>query len=133
MPTATRYTHTFVIMYSSGLPPSLALSGCCSADGVPNRSGQVFTFSEFKRLLKTPWDPEGAFLFPEFLVRRFIAYSFLLGALRSVQMERFRLAGLRNCSHYRDHRDVNNFNRPMVKSVYTKPQRGQERQREQGR
>ena len=91
---------------------------CCSSVGAPNRTGQVFSFQEFKLLLMTDWIEDGAYNYVEFLQRRFVAFCFLLGALRSCQMDRFRAAGLANCSYYRDHRDVNNFKRPMVKSVY---------------
>ena len=86
--------------------------------GAPNRTGQVFSFQEFRQLLTTDWIEDGDYNYVEFLQRRFVAFCFLLGALRSCQMDRFRTAGLANCSYYRDHRDVNNFKRPMVKSVY---------------
>jgi hypothetical protein len=66
------------------------------------------------------WDEDGEYNYADFLQRRFVVFCFLLGALRSCQMDRFRAAGRKNCSFYRDHRDINNFKRPMVKSVYTK-------------
>ena len=90
----------------------------CSAVDAPNRAGKVFTFEEFKTLLTTGWNPDGEYSYPEFVVRRFIAFSFLLGAMRSVQMDRFREGGLAGCRKYAD-RDASGFLRPMVVSTYT--------------
>ena len=84
----------------------------------PNRAGKVFTFAEFKTLLTTAWDPDGEYSYPEYLVRRFISFCFLLGALRSVQMERFRSGGLAGCRKYVN-RDAGGFRRPMLVSTYT--------------
>ena len=91
---------------------------CCSAKDAPNRAGRVFTFTEFKRLLTTSFDPNGDYHYPDFLLRRFTCYCFLLGALRSVQFERFRNQGLQGCRTFAN-RDAGGLLRPMTVATYT--------------
>ena len=64
-----------------------------SAADAPNK-GSVFAFEEFKVLTTTLFDPELGIPFPEWLSKRFMAISLLLGALRSEQFCRFRKGGL---------------------------------------
>ena len=75
-----------------------------SAQDAPNR-GAVFKFEEFRQLVTTTWSPDCSVSFPVFILKRFMAVTYLLGALRSKQFERFRSGGLEAIEYLRDNRD----------------------------
>lgn len=56
--------------------------------------GFVFNFEEFRKLVTTRYDPARGIDFLTWITSRFPAVTLLLGALRSEQLERFRLGGL---------------------------------------
>ena len=78
-----------------------------SSEDAPNKAGKVFTISEFKQLLTTIWIVTMAdkISLVEWIILSFCAKSFLLGALRSEQFERFRLGGVAAITFYRDNMD----------------------------
>ena len=57
---------------------------------------------------------KGYMHYAEFLQYRFVAMSFLLGALRSIQFDRFRKAGLGCCKWDRDAQDEDGYLRPTA-------------------
>ena len=79
-------------------------------DNNKNR-GKVFTINEFKLLLTAVWvasmAPEagGPICFADWLILAFCAKTFLLGALRTEQFERFRAGGVRSITFYDSNRD----------------------------
>ena len=79
-----------------------------SAKDAANR-GSVFKFEEFRLLVTTLYDRDCKLPFPVWIQKRFIAVSFLLGALRSKQFMRFRNGGLEAVEFMRDNRDVNHL------------------------
>ena len=64
-----------------------------SARDAPNR-GRPFSFDQFQRLMTAKWNPLGEVDFVSFLQKKFFSFSFLLGALRTTQFDRFRCGGL---------------------------------------
>lgn len=76
-----------------------------SAKDAPNR-GSVFEFDEFRTLVTTTFKPEDV-CFPVWVLKRFMAVSLLLGALRSEQFDRFREGGLASIEFLRENRDEN--------------------------
>ena len=65
-----------------------------------------------------PSDHDSFLLFPEHLQYRFVAYTFILGALRTVQFSRFNAGGVQACSLNKDHY-VDGVWRPFVTAAYT--------------
>ena len=88
-----------------------------SARDAPNK-GRPFTFDQFSRLITAKWDPEGDYNFVEFTVKRFMAHSFLLGALRSTQFDRFRTGGMQAIVWNRENKDRKGFVRPLATACY---------------
>ena len=56
--------------------------------------GFVFNFEEFRKLVTTRYEPARGIDFLTWITSRFPAVTLLLGALRSEQLERFRLGGM---------------------------------------
>lgn len=67
--------------------------------------GFIFSFEEFQRLLTTEWTPACGTSFVAWITARFPAISLLLGALRSEQFDRFRIAGLKGVTFNYDNHD----------------------------
>jgi len=86
----------------------------------PNRAGKVFTVHEFKSLLTTIWIVSMAsqISLVEWIILGFCAKSFLLGALRMEQFERFRAGGLASITFYRNNRDDANNLQPIRTKMY---------------
>ena len=86
-----------------------------SAKDAPNRAGKVFRIFEFKQLLTTVWIVSMAnqISLVEWIILAFCAKSFLLGALRAEQFERFRLGGVTSITFYRDNMDDEGNKHPI--------------------
>ena len=136
MSTEWRLFKTLVNQNKRWLVPNICLKQvnvCCddlmsvssARDGVHNRRGRVFKFQDYKALLTQDFreelEPEdvGYMNFAEYLSYLFVALSFLLGALRSIQFNLFRKAGLRHCEFDRDNIDANGNRSPMATVLYT--------------
>ena len=93
-----------------------------SAETAPNRAGKVFTIGEFQKLLTTIWViamiDQGVSL-ADWLILAFCAKSFLLGALRGEQFDRFRKGGLDSVTYYRDNRDTAGCLHPIREPEYS--------------
>ena len=90
-----------------------------SARDAPNK-GRPFTFDQFSRLMSAKWDPEGELNFVEFTVQRFMAHTFLLGAMRSEQFDRFRAGGLEAITWNKENKDKDGYLRPLATSCYSR-------------
>ena len=66
------------------------------AEDSPNQAGRVFTLEEFRTLLTSEWTSESEVCLADWLVESFCAKTFMLGALRTEQMNRFRAGGLQS-------------------------------------
>ena len=75
-----------------------------SARDAPNK-GAIFSFEEFSSLVTSTWTPDCSVDFSMWILQRFMAVTFLLGALRSEQFDRFRLGGLESIEELSDNRD----------------------------
>ena len=86
-----------------------------TAKDAPNRAGKVFRIFEFKRLLTTCWIVSMAseISLVEWIILAFCAKSFLLGALRAEQFERFRLGGVTGITFYRENMDDEGNRHPI--------------------
>ena len=60
--------------------------------------------------------------YAEFLQYRFVAMSFLLGALRSIQFDRFRKAGMVCCRDDKHAKDCDGYWRPTATIDYIRAQ-----------
>ena len=62
----------------------------------PNRAGKVFTIHEFKKLLTMMWivTMSDSISLVEWIILAFCAKTFLLGALRNENFQRFRNGGV---------------------------------------
>ena len=96
-----------------------------SSKDAPNK-GYVFSFEEFSQLLSARWNKELEVDFVTWIMKRFMAVSFLLGALRSEQFDRFRCGGLESIEWDRENKDDKGVQRPMATSCYkrVKPRNG---------
>ena len=90
-----------------------------SAKNAPNR-GYVFTFEEFRLIIMTRWNPEMEIDFANWISKRFMVNTLLLGALRNEQLERFRKGGLKSIEWKRDHRNEHGFLCPIATSTYNR-------------
>ena len=86
-----------------------------TSEDAPNRAGKVFTSNEFKKLLVSLWVVAMAdkISLVEWIVLAFCAKSFLLGALRAEQFDRFRGQGMQSITFYRENRDDAGFVHPI--------------------
>ena len=66
-----------------------------SAKDAPNR-GSVFSFEEFHDVVVSEWSAECGTNLADWLSKKFMTLSLLLGALRTEQFDRFRHCGLKN-------------------------------------
>ena len=68
----------------------------------PNRAGKVFTIFEFKKLLTMLWivTMSDTISLVEWIILAFCAKTFLLGALRTENFERFRNGGIQRGPPY---------------------------------
>ena len=66
----------------------------------PNRAGKVFTIHEFKKLLTMMWivTMSDSISLVEWIILAFCAKTFLLGALRNENFQRFRNGGVQRGS-----------------------------------
>ena len=79
-----------------------------SAVNAPNK-GSVFNFEQFQRLVTAVYNLDCGVSFPVWMTNRFMGVSFLLGALRTEQFDRFRAGGLRAITWNRSNRDENHL------------------------
>ena len=86
-----------------------------TAKDAPNRAGKVFRIFEFKKLLTALWIVAMAdqISLVEWIILSFCAKSFLLGALRAEQFERFRAGGVSGITFYLDNRDDEGNRHPI--------------------
>ena len=64
---------------------------------------------------------EQGYSLADWIIWAFCAKSFLLGALRSEQFDRFRKGGLAAVTFYRDNRDASGCLHPIRESEYREP------------
>ena len=88
-----------------------------SAEDSPNQAGRVFTLDEFQTLLTSEWTKESGVCLADWLLESFCAKTFLLGALRTEQMNRFRAGGLQS-TKMGDGKCEDGKMRPFVISKY---------------
>ena len=88
-----------------------------SAEDSPNQAGKVFSFDEFQTLLTSEWTKESGVCLADWLIESFCAKTFLLGALRTEQMNRFRAGGLQS-TKMGDGKCEDGKMRPFVISKY---------------
>ena len=121
----------FISLYGSTLwsvqqnSISLAHTMSISAQGKANRSGESFTFAEFKAMLSQSYRelPKGHdqyMHFADFLSYLFVIFTFLLAALRSIQFTRVHEAGVAAQKRVMGQRDKEGYWRPMVIVKYRK-------------
>ena len=86
-----------------------------TAEDAPNRAGKVFTSNEFKKLLMSVWVVAMAdkISLVDWILLAFCAKSFLLGALRAEQFDRFRAQGMESITFYRENQDDAGFVHPI--------------------
>ena len=91
------------------------------------RGGKVFSFRQYRALMtqghRVDIKGHASYLhFAEFLQYRFVAMSFLLGALRSIQFDRFRKAGMVGCRDDKHGKDCDGLWRPTATIDYIRAQ-----------
>ena len=86
-----------------------------SAKDAPNRAGKVFRIFEFRQLLMSVWIVSMAnqISLVDWIILAFCAKSFLLGALRAEQFDRFRKGGVSGITFYRDNMDDEGNRHPI--------------------
>ena len=94
-----------------------------SAQGRYNRKGEPFTLDECRSMMvqeyrDLPEDNDAFMLFPLFLQLRFVAFTFILGALRTVQFDRFNAGGVQACRLNTEHYIDGNW-RPFATAKYS--------------
>ena len=127
----TSGTH-FTTWYSSNWPRTMELVNGnrrelmreleVSAQARSNRKGEPFTFDECRQLMTQgfrdlPPDHDAYISFPLFLQLRFVGYTFILGALRTTQFQRFNAGGVRACRLNTEHY-VDGMWRPFLTGDY---------------
>ena len=95
-----------------------------TAHDAPNR-GAVFAFEEFRQIVLHKYSVDCPTNFVDWIQKKFMAVTLLLGALRTEQFDRFRCGGLRNIKWEPENRNAGRLC-PMATSSYNrvKPRNG---------